>query len=90
MSVSDFPEQKKYPAGGGGGLRLGDVPWRPVRRGGVETKGETSLETGEDMRTEGRGGAIGETAAGLGSGGAVGTWPSLRGMWLEVRKGGDG
>ena len=38
----------------------------------METNDETSFETREDMRTEGGGGTIGETAAGVGSCGAVG------------------
>ena len=39
---------------------------------GLETNREASLETREDIRTEGRGGLIDETAGGVGSCGAVG------------------
>ena len=39
---------------------------------GLETNCEASLETREEIQMEGRGGVIGETAAGVGSSGAVG------------------
>ena len=55
----------------------------------MEINGEASLETREDMGTEGGGEAIGKTAAGVGSSGAV-SGPVLEECSLKFGKGEDG
>ena len=62
---------KQNGAARSGGLRTGDVVWRPVMREGWRPTVKPRSKR-EDIRKEGGQGANGETAATLGSSGTVG------------------